>query len=51
MQLQKTNIVMGKVKLSNITETNNLICCGAALVTETLRIDRDLLLLLSAAPD
>ena len=31
---------MGKAKLSNITETNNLIYCGAALVTETLGINK-----------
>ena len=34
--VKKFDIVMGKVKLSNITETNNLIYCGAALATETL---------------
>jgi len=39
--VNKIDIVMGKVKLSNITETNNLIYCGAALVTETLGIDRN----------
>ena len=38
---KKIDIVMGKVKLSNITETNNLIYCGAALVTETLGINRN----------
>ena len=32
---------MGKVNLSNITETNNLIYCGAALVTEVLGINRN----------
>jgi len=39
--VNKIDIVMGKVKLSNITETNNLIYCGAALVTETLGINRN----------
>ena len=32
---------MGKVKLSNITDTNNLIYCGAALVRDTLGINRN----------
>ena len=32
---------MGKVKLNTITETNDLIYCGAALVTEMLGINRN----------
>ena len=39
--VRKIDIVMGKVKLSNITETNNLIYFGAALVTATIGINKD----------
>ena len=39
--VKKVDTVMGKVNLSNITETNNLIYCGAALVTEILEINRN----------
>ena len=34
--VKKVATVMGKVNLSTITGTNNLIYCGAALVTEVL---------------
>ena len=31
-------MVMGKIKVNNITETNGLIYCGAAMVTEMLGV-------------
>ena len=30
--------VIGKIKVNNITETNDLIYCGAAMVTEMLGV-------------
>ena len=39
--LKKVDTIMGKIKLSNITESNELMCCGAALVTEILGINRN----------
>ena len=36
--VKKVDNVIGKIKVSNITETNDLIYCGAAMVTEMLGV-------------
>ena len=36
--VKEVDNVMGKIKVNNITETNGLIYCGAAMVTEMLGV-------------